>query len=1022
MTGNLDSLAQLRYKEDLENYFAKSSTNSIPRERDSDGNSLTHLAALHGNVQLLRFLIEKNEIELEARNKMDQTPLFFAILSGSVETVRVFLEAGASFGVADANGDTAVHISAKVNNLEVTEFVSTIGEDLNRVNEAGESALHIACRLDNISSVMALSAAGVNPNTVSKNGDTALHLAVQIGSPEIVRVLLGRGANPNIIDGNGNLPLHLACAGGNLLISQILCESGSNINIHNYDQLTPLHLAAKSGDLELVRKLLYHGADSTMPNGLGITADVTAYALGHNAIGKLITLITPDRLVKFRGQFEPLMKKPRIKLKLFGSSLSGKTALSASLRSGLVTGYIKRKMKAISNIAEWLSEGETNAKYINLSKRKTRIFYAEHDDYTRGIDIKNTNEFSIWEFSGYKPYYFLYYFFIGNTSCIHAVLYSLKDPPAVQREKVLFWLTFIHSRLPAQEDGLLQLKAKVVLIATHADEVECSRDGEGYLYHAGAARLLQDFRRQFKYKLDIQPELHVLDANSPNTVEMKVLKQQLLKLRDQVVLDIPTAFIIAEVISNRLEEWNRAHCVPINYWPEFIRIVQSRINPLCTEAVLRETVQFLQYTGDLIVLETDDDNDLIILNPSWVLTDAVGNLFSQESISHARVTGSFTTDDLHFLITESDVGMVTDVLIALECCTIVGDNRDHDGDLDSVAQTEARKHSIHTFFEDAVAGNTNLENSVGTEGELQMEIPRLNLIQPSDLAEMWGGGGEEMIRTGVQFRGSGAQLIHLFPRIQCRLRRAASRMMELEGLESQELVQWLLGSRLAFNKGFININLICDESEEAIEVKLETTRSLTPLAFNCFHDIIILVRAALDEIVSQLSISNCLLVFKATASSRVCKEVIPQPTIFHLLASDPEATKFLEETIFLQNPRLRACCCFGDNIPASWIRYEALLEVCSDLGKTDDFSANQLKTLNQLLGSNESGSFIDNESYDSRLNQLFQLLVDWRACAENAVVGKLFTALQAVGLSSAVATLQESLPVFVLKDTEESAE
>lgn len=82
----------------------------------------------------------------------------------------------------------------------------------------------------------------------------------------------------------------------------------------------------------------------------------------------------------------------------------------------------------------------------------------------------------------------------------------------------------------------------------------------------------------------------------------------------------------------------------------------------------------------------------------------------------------------------------------------------------------------------------------------------------------------------------------------------------------------------------------------------------------------------------------------------------------------------------------------------------------------------QLRTLNRLLGGSELGSVGDNESYDSRLNQLLHLLVDWRVCAENAVVGKLFTALQAVGLSDVVTTLQESLPVFVLKDTEESAE
>ncbi|VUZ51478.1 unnamed protein product, partial [Hymenolepis diminuta] len=182
-------------------------------------------------------------------------------------------------------------------------------------------------------------------------------------------------------------------------------------------------------------------------------------------------------------------------------------------------------------------------------------------------------------------------------------------------------------------------------------------------------------------------------------------------------------------------------------------------------------------------------------------------------------------------------------------------------ELESPSQSEARKQSIHSFFEDAAAGTNNLQNSAIVEEELQMEIPRLNLIQPSEINEVWGCGGEDTVRTGIQFRGSGAQLIHVFPRIQCRLRRAAFRLLELKGLESQELVQWLLGSRLAFNKGLINICLICDESEEAIEAKLETSKSLISLAFNCFHDVLILVRESLDEIVSQLSICNCLLVF-----------------------------------------------------------------------------------------------------------------------------------------------------------------
>ena len=213
------------------------------------------------------------------------------------------------------------------------------------------------------------------------------------------------------------------------------------------------------------------------------------------------------------------------------------------------------------------------------------------------------------------------------------------------------------------------------------------------------------------------------------------------------------------------------------------------------------------------MLETEDENDLIILNPSWVLTEAVGNLFSQDSICHARVTGSFTTDDLHFLIAESDVGMVIEVLIALECCTICSNVKDDNEDAsedESSAQSKEKRQSIQSFFEDAVAGNT-FETSQSEE--IQMEIPRLNSIQPPDLSDLWGSG-EDFLRTGVQFRASGAQLIHLFPRIQCRLRRAVTRISEQEGLESPELIQWLHGSKLTFNKGLINICIICDELEE----------------------------------------------------------------------------------------------------------------------------------------------------------------------------------------------------------------
>jgi hypothetical protein len=57
-------------------------------------------------------------------------------------------------------------------------------------------------------------------------------------------------------------------------------------------------------------------------------------------------------------------------------------------------------------------------------------------------------ELSIWEFSGYEPYYIMYDYFIGDPSSISVVTYDCSLPDDVQLSQVTFWLHFIKSRVP----------------------------------------------------------------------------------------------------------------------------------------------------------------------------------------------------------------------------------------------------------------------------------------------------------------------------------------------------------------------------------------------------------------------------------------------------------------------------------------------------------------------------------------------------------------------------------------------
>uniref|UniRef100_A0A0X3NY06 Death-associated protein kinase 1 n=2 Tax=Schistocephalus solidus TaxID=70667 RepID=A0A0X3NY06_SCHSO len=1017
-----------------------------------DGNTITHCAALFKNTKMLQALKENELLELEVQNKMGQTPLFFAILSGSIENVRFFLESGASFDIIDMNGNSPLHVSATIENLDIVEFLSTSGVELNKLNKMNETALHIACKRGNLRNCIALVAAGVNPNAINLNGETALHLATKESLFEAVQALVMRGAHPNIQDQVGNIPLHIACINGDQHSVQYLCEHGSQVNVYNKETLTPLHYAAKTGDKEISRWLLYYGADPTLPNNLGITADIMAFAQGHTAVGKMLAQMTTSRAEGFREQLFPSNKNPRIKLKLFGAPRSGKTTFSESFRSVGVSYYIRRKFKALSEFADKFSENENATRNVPSCRRRSSVFLAEHESYTRGIDIKNTPEYSIWDFSGFKSYYFLYDYFIGNTSCVHMIFYSLRDNPSTQRENVKFWLEFIHSRIPAHEDGNIEGQARVVLVATHADETNCLRDGEGFLYHVGAARLLQDVRRKFKYQLRILPELHVLDTTIPNSVEMKSLKLRLQKLRDEILVELPIPTGIADIVLSQIEEWTKTMKLPVQYWEDFVQLIEKKANPLCTEANLRETVQLLQYAGDVLVLNANDGNDIVVLSPCWLLTDVIGNLFSQETLQHTRITGSFTTDDLQFIVAENDMDLVIKVLETLDCCVACLVQPE-------IMPAKERRRSIYSFYEDALSNAATVYAHTGQE--LQLEIPRLNLIQLCE--DDWGKylKGSNIQRTGIQLKSSNDQLIHIFPRIQCRLRRAIQEMEfsqeeailadyfptvirnwqadpEENVVSVPELHQWMNGSKLSLCSGLVNIFVTCEEVEQAIEIKVETFEKKALLAFTYLHDTISLVRTTLDALCSRLFLSNYLLSFTGTDDGKVCKELISHPALFQLLqneytemaesprdvslrsadASDGLSySAFLFKSLFLQNPHLAAVCIYGEKIPASWVRYEILLQVCTTIGKNDGIDFAQLRILSDLLGVEEgvNETLIKGHDYVLLLNALLCVLLKWRA-SKRGRVGELVDAFRKIGQCSIASQIIEQLPVFVLRD------
>ena len=65
--------------------------------------------------------------------------------------------------------------------------------------------------------------------------------------------------------------------------------------------------------------------------------------------------------------------------------------------------------------------------------------------------ILGAGDLSMWDFSGYEPYFSLYDHFIGDPNCIHIVVFSLDAPQNAQMDQVTFWLKFLRARIPPFE-------------------------------------------------------------------------------------------------------------------------------------------------------------------------------------------------------------------------------------------------------------------------------------------------------------------------------------------------------------------------------------------------------------------------------------------------------------------------------------------------------------------------------------------------------------------------------------------
>ncbi|XP_071085224.1 putative ankyrin repeat protein RF_0381 [Haliotis cracherodii] len=117
------------------------------RQKSDEGNNILHLACT-GNVEIVRYILSQNIVDINSRGSDGMTPVLWAALKGKAKVEVVgFLVDKADVSLIDDKGNTILHLAADARAEELIEYIlSHDMVDINARNNAGRTAAMTARR------------------------------------------------------------------------------------------------------------------------------------------------------------------------------------------------------------------------------------------------------------------------------------------------------------------------------------------------------------------------------------------------------------------------------------------------------------------------------------------------------------------------------------------------------------------------------------------------------------------------------------------------------------------------------------------------------------------------------------------------------------------------------------------------------------------------------------------------------------------------------------------------------------
>ncbi|XP_056646306.1 ankyrin-3-like isoform X1 [Diorhabda sublineata] len=192
---------------------------------DNNGNTALHYAACKNNLEILNYLVVQDDIRINTRNFLGQTPLYLAVKSGFIEATTILINHKANVNLPD-------------------------NEDI--------SPLHRSVTKPDIAHLLIKNGANINVRDYSD--DTPLHDAVGDKCLETICMLLYYNADSNAVGGNGLTPFMKALISENEEVQAALFDYVDDFNATSLDEYSTLTLAL-TNDNPYVEQIIARGAE-----------------------------------------------------------------------------------------------------------------------------------------------------------------------------------------------------------------------------------------------------------------------------------------------------------------------------------------------------------------------------------------------------------------------------------------------------------------------------------------------------------------------------------------------------------------------------------------------------------------------------------------------------------------------------------------------------------------------------------------------------------------------------------------